>query len=121
MVAKKNNLAHPPETKYYPCAVSKNSITMNDLANIVSSRSTMSKADCYGVMIAMSEAIGDALLEGNIVKIEALGTFMLTVQGSASNTIDDLGKANIKSSRIVYKPSIEIKRKLKNIIFKRIR
>ena len=94
---------------------------MNDLANIVSSRSTMSKADCYGVMIAMSEAIGDALLEGNIVKIEALGTFMLTVQGSASNTIDDLGKANIKSSRIVYKPSIEIKRKLKNIIFKRIR
>ena len=58
LVAKKNNLSNPPALKYYPCAVSKKTVDLNDLSKIVASRSTMSNDDCYGVIIALTDAIG---------------------------------------------------------------
>ena len=121
MVAKQNNLATPPEIKYYPCAVHQGETDLEALAAVVASRSTMSKADCYGVIIALTEAIGETLKDGRIVKINSLGTFQLVLQGLAADTPEDLGKANIKGCKIVYKPSPGIKNKLKEISFKRLR
>ncbi len=121
MVAKQNNLASPPELKYYPCAVHQGETDLDALAEVVASRSTVSKADCYGVIIALTEAIGETLKDGRIVKINSLGTFQLVLQGTGADTLEDLGKANIKGSKIVYKPSLGIKNKLKDISFKRLR
>ena len=121
MVAKCNSLVSPPEIKYFPCAVSTSEVDLDDLADIVSSCSTMSKADCYGVIIALTKAIGDSLSNGSIVKINSLGTFRLTIQGAAADNQDDLGKSNIKGAKVIYKPSNEIKNKLKKVTYKRVR
>jgi nucleoid DNA-binding protein len=75
----------------------------------------MSKADCYGVIIALTKAIGDSLSNRSIVKINSLGTFMLTIHGSAADTQDDLGKSNILEAKVILKPSNNIKNKLKNV------
>lgn len=121
MVARQNNLASPPEIKYYPCAVHQGETDLDALAQVVASRSTISKADCYGVIMALTEAIGETLKDGRIVKINSLGTFQLVLQGTAADTPEDLGKANIKGSKIIYKPSTGIKNKLKEVSFKRVR
>lgn len=121
MVAKQNNLVTPPQTKFYPCAVSKREIDLESLSQVIASRSTMSKADCYGVVIALTEAIGEALADGSIIKIKSLGTFQLTLQGTAADSIESIGKSTIKGAKIVYKPSKEIKDKLKSLDFKLIR
>ncbi|KAB1154809.1 HU family DNA-binding protein [Flavobacterium luteum] len=121
LVPKQNNLVSPPEIKYYPCAVSKGEADLDSLADVVSSRSSMSKADCYGVMIGLTEAIGEALADGKIVRIDALGTFKITIQGTASETQTELGKATIKGTKIVYSPSKKMKKRLENINFKRLR
>ncbi len=121
MIPKKNNLVSPPEVKYYPCSVSQGEVTLEDLSRIVASRSSMSKADCYGVIIALSEAIGESLTNGNIVKIEPLGTFQLNIAGTAAEKEEELGKAAIKSAKISYKPSKQLKSRLKKITYKRIR
>ena len=49
MVPKTNNLASPPETKYYPCAVHHGEDDLDTLADILVSQSTIIHADCYGV------------------------------------------------------------------------
>lgn len=121
MVPKQNNIASPPVVKYYPCAVSQGEINLNDLSRIISNSSTISRADCYGVIMALSEVIGQQLVLGNIVKLNELGTFSLTLQGIAADTPEPLGKANIKGARIVFKPSRDSKRFLKSIVYKRIR
>lgn len=121
MIPKQNNLASPPEVKYYPCAVSKGEMQLDDLAKIISERSSMSKADCYGVILALSDVIGQVLSNGNIVKINSLGTFQLVLQGTAAETEDALGKSNIKGAKISYKPSKELKSKIKEITYKRMR
>ncbi len=121
MVPKQNNLAAPPEIKYYPCAVSKGEIDLNELAKIIASRSTISKADCYGVIMALSDVIGQSLSNGHIVKIESLGTFSLTLSGTPADSPEPLGKANIKKAKVNYKPSKVLKEYANNVEFKRIR
>ena len=41
-------MVSPPQVKYYPCAIHKGEDDLESLAEIVASRSSMSKADCYG-------------------------------------------------------------------------
>lgn len=121
MVPKQNNISSPPEIKYYPCAVNQGEVNLDDLARIISGRSTISRVDCYGVIMALSEVIGQQLQEGKIIKIDDLGTFSLTLQGIAADSPEPLGKANIKGAKINYKPSKELKRKVKQLTYKRIR
>lgn len=121
MVPKKNIMASPPVTKYYPCAVNTGEVDLNRLASIVASQSTVSRADCYAVIVALTQAIGDSLSEGHIVKIEDLGTFQITLQGLPADSPDDLGKSSIKGAKIIYKPSRDLKSTLKKLTYKRIR
>lgn len=121
MVPKKNALVSPPEVKYFPCAVHKGEEDLDSLARIVASRSSMSRADCYGVIIGLTDAIGEALAQGRIVRIDNLGSFQITLQGTPADTEEELGKANIKSAKIIYKPSRIMKGRLKQLIYKRLR
>lgn len=121
MVPKQNNLVSPPQIKYYPCAVSKGEENLDSLAKIIASRSTISRADCYGVIVALSELIGEALTDGKIVKIDNLGSFQLTLSGTAADSQEPIGKANIKEAKIKFRPSTELKTKTKEINYKRIR
>ena len=121
LVPKQNNLVSPPEVKYYPCAVSKGEADLDSLADVVSSRSSMSRADCYGVIIGLTEAISEALLDGKIVRIDALGTFQITIQGTAAENPEELGKSTIKGTKIVYRPSKKMKKRLNAITFRRMR
>jgi len=120
MVAKQNNIATPPQIKYYPCAVSQGTIDLERVADIISSRSSLSRANCYGVLIAMTDVIGDALKQGNSVNLESLGAFSLTLRGTAADTSDTLGKANISTAKILFKPAKRLKKILSNLSFKRI-
>ena len=121
MVPKKNILVLPPEIKYYPCAVSQGEVNLDDLAQIIASRSTVSRADCYGVIYGLTQVIGEMLSEGKIVKIDSLGSLKITLQGTPADTEEELGKSNIKKVNVAYKPAKELKNSLNRITFKRLR
>ena len=121
MVPKKNMQVSPAEIKYFPCAVSQGKVDLNTLANKVASQSTMSKADCYGVIVGLTQVIANELADGNIVEIDSLGSLKLTLQGTPADSDAELGKANITKINVVYRPSKELKKKLKETTFKRIR
>lgn len=99
MIPKKNNLTSPPEVKYYPCAVSQGEVNLDDLARIVASRTTMSRPDCFGVIMALSDVIGESLANGNIVRVDNLGTFQLNLTGTQADLDAVIGKLNIKEAK----------------------
>ena len=121
MVPKKNMQTSPPEVKYYPCAVSQGKVDLDDLARKVAMQSTMSVADCYGVIVGLSKVIAEELTDGNIVAIDHLGTLKLTLQGTAADTQEELGKSSISKVKVIYKPSAKLMDRLMGITFKRIR
>jgi predicted histone-like DNA-binding protein len=121
MVPKKNIMVNPPVVKYYPCAVSQGKVDLEHLAQVVASRTTMSEADCYGVLVSLTKAIGDSLVDGKIVDLDFLGSFTLTLQGTPADTQEELGKSSIKKVNIAYKPSKTLKAKVKETTFTRLR
>jgi predicted histone-like DNA-binding protein len=121
MTPKKNIMVSPPEIKYYPCAVSQGEVDLNHLSKIIASRCSMSKADCFGVVMALSEVLGESLSEGRIVKIDNLGSFQLSLSGTPADTTDELGKTNIKKAKINFKPAKELNKRLRDIVYKRVR
>lgn len=121
MVPKQNNIASPPQIQYYPCAVSKSEVDLEHLAEIIARRSTITVADCFGVLIAMSEVIGAELAEGKIVKIDRLGTFALTLKGTGTDTPEKLNKNTILGAKILFKPARSLKMMLQNLKYKRLR
>ncbi len=121
MVAKQNNIATPPETKYFPCAVHQGEVDLEQLAETIAAGTSMTKADCYGVVISLTQAIGNALSQGQIVKIMSLGTFQITLQGTGAESPEPLGKSNVKGAKIIYKPAKNLQDKLKGVEYKRLR
>ena len=121
MVPKQNNIATPPQVKYYPCAVSSGEVDLEYLAEIISSRSTISVADCYGVLIGMSQVIGEELAKGKIVKIERLGTFALSLKGAGTDEHQKLNKNTILGTRMLFKPAKSLKKVLTTLNFIRVR
>lgn len=121
MVPKRNMLVSPPEVKYFPTVVSSGEVDFEYLAKTVADRSTFSEADCYGALIGLTEVIGEELLKGNIVSLDRLGSFRLTIKGTAADTEQELGKTNIIEAKIVYRPSKMMKRTLRGAKFKRLR
>lgn len=120
MIPKKNNLVTPPQIKYYPCAIHQGEDDLDSLSDVVASQSTISKADCYGV-VALTKVISESLCNGKIVRIDSLGTFQITLKGLPADTPDELGKATIKGVNIIYKPSQKMKRNFNDLTYKRMR
>ncbi len=105
----------------YPCAIHKAEENLDSLAEMVSSYSSMSKADYYCVIIGLTAVFSEALAAARIVRIDSLGSFQITVQGTPADTLEELGKANIKGAKIKFNPSKSMKIKLKGLTYKRVR
>ncbi|WP_291113630.1 HU family DNA-binding protein [Flavobacterium sp. UBA6135] len=121
MVAKTNSLATPPETNYYPCAVHQGEETLETLAQRISAGCSLTEADCFGVIYALTNAIGDALAHGKIVRIDSLGTFQLTLQGLPAADVEARGKSFIKGNRVVFKPTKRLKTVLKLVNYEQMK
>ena len=69
----------------------------------------------------MSEAIGEELANGKMVKIDRLGTFALTLKGQGTDEPDKLNKNTILGAKILFKPARNFKKLLQNLKYKRLR
>lgn len=121
MVAKRNNLVQPPEVNYYPCAVNQGEETLETLAQKICAASSLTEADCFGVMYALSNAISEALTDGKIVRIDSLGTFQLTLKATGSPEPTVRGKSLIKENKIVFKPSKRLKAKVAKATYEQLK
>ena len=121
MLPKTNRLVTPAQTNYYPVAVTTGDVDLEELARIVAMRSTLSEADCYGAVIALTEVMAEMLGQGRIVRLDRLGSFQVTIKGTAAASVEEAGKSSIKSGRIVYKPSLYMKKVLRVLKYKKIR
>jgi len=118
IVPLKNSLSTPPEVKYYPCAVSSGTVALEELAQEISHRCTLTEADCYASIIALSEVIADALSNGKIIKMDKLGSLQLTLKSKGSSTPEACSKTNIIGNKIVFKPSKYLKKRMETNVYK---
>jgi len=112
------DLEAPP--KYYPTVVSTGRSDLRAIANRIALMSTVTSVDTLAVLEAFLIVIPKELASGNIVELGEFGSFRLTVQASGEDRPEDVGRRNIKETKVRFKPGKLFKQILKGLEFRKV-
>ncbi len=101
--------------KLYASAIHSAKIDIAGLAVAVSERCSLRRSDVQGALLALMEIIPNELLKGNIISLGELGSFYTSVISEGVKTEEDLSITMVKGTRIKYRPTKELKKKLRMI------
>ena len=117
-VKKIRNPKYPDANYFHGAAIKTGELTMEKLAKRINNSTTVTQADCYAVLKSMKDHITEALSEGQVVVLDDLGRFQITLQGKCYNaeTMADeefSPSSYIKGHRIVFRPDSTLKKEIK--------
>jgi predicted histone-like DNA-binding protein len=115
VVSKRNPKEPEAAPRFYASAVHGARVDLNSMAYEVSMRCTMSRADVHGVLVALTEIIPEKLEQGKIVAIDGLGTFCVNVKSEGAENPEGVSPALVKGLKLLYRPTKELKKKLRTI------
>ncbi len=125
-VKKVSNPKYPEVDYFHGQAIKTGELTLDKLAKRINNSTTVTQADCRAVLVSMKDHIIEALTEGQVVVLDDLGRFQITLQGKCYpkeviNAEDFSPSAMIKSHKIVFRPDAALKREVaKDFKLKRI-
>jgi predicted histone-like DNA-binding protein len=98
-------------------AIKTGELTMDKLARRINNSTTVTQGDCYAVLKSMKEHIIEALTEGQVVVLDDLGRFQVTLQGKCYSQdmmaeSDFSPSAMIKGHKIVFRPDAALKKEV---------
>lgn len=115
-IQKKNPL-HLDVVKWYLTQEKTGTIGMNEIAKEIEGRSALSTGDVQSVLSNLVEMMPLFLKLGQTIKLEGLGSFRITVKSEGTDTPEELNAHHVKSVKLIFQPSIELKRSLETISF----
>ena len=114
-VKKTKNPKNPETPFYHAQAIKTGELTFEKLAKRINSSTTVTQTDCRAVLISMKEHIIEALTEGQVVVLDDLGRFQISLQGKCypaevMQAEDFSPSAQIKGHKIVFRPDVKLKK-----------
>ena len=125
-VQKTRNPRNPDVDYFHGVAVKTGELDFEKLAKRINYSTTVTSTDCYAVLKSMKENIIEALIEGQVVALEDLGRFQVSLQGKCYpqevlKAEDFSPSAMIKNHKIVFRPDPKLKKEVaKEFKLKRI-
>jgi predicted histone-like DNA-binding protein len=125
-VVKCRNPKNPDADYFKGTAVKSGELTMEKLAKRINDSTTVTTADCYAVLKSMKQHIVEALHEGQVVVLEDIGRFQLSLQGKCYpedmlTNPDFKPSEMIKGWKVIFRPDPRLKSEVrKEIKLKRI-
>ena len=114
-VKKVSNPKYPEVDYFHGQAIKTGELTLDKLAKRINNSTTVTQADCRAVLVSMKDHIIEALTEGQVVVLDDLGRFQVTLQGKCYNaermaTEDFSPSAMIKGHKIVFRPDVALRK-----------
>ena len=114
-VKKVRNPKNPDVDYFHGQAIKTGELTMEKLAKRINNSTTVTQSDCYAVLKSMKEHIIEALTEGQVVVLDDLGRFQVTLQGKCYNadtmtSEEFLPSSYIRGHKIVFRPDATLKK-----------
>ena len=116
-VSKCRNPKNPDVDYYKGTAVKTGEYTFDDLANDINNATTVTKADAMAVLASIKPYITQALLAGQVVVLQDIGRFQVSLQGKCYpkevlSAEDFSPSKQIKSHRIIFRPEVGLKKEI---------
>ena len=117
-VAKCRNPKFPEANYYKGTAVKTGELNFDKLAKRINNSTTITQADCYAVLKSMKQHIVEALHEGQVVVLEDIGRFQVSLQGKCYPE-EVLGSEEFKPSemikgwKVIFRPDPQLKSEIR--------
>ena len=117
-VKKVRNPKFPDVDYFHGQAIKTGELTLEKLSKRINNSTTITQTDCYAVLKSMKDHIAEALIEGQVVVLDDLGRFQVTLQGkcyNAATLADEEFKPSemIRGHRIIFRPDAALKKEIK--------
>lgn len=92
--------------KWFPRSITVGTYDTEDVAEWLSRMSTVSKGDTYAVLAGLGEVLGEMMETGRSVKLNGVGTFMLTgvARGRGADTPEEVSGEQFHDLRVRFIP-----------------
>ena len=95
--------------KWYARPVVTGLKSLTDVAKEIQENTTAKEADAYAVLKEMKNVLIKWLQEGYRIKIDGLGSFKLGMRSKGVSAVSDFTvNENIKSTRVIFIPEVEV-------------
>lgn len=92
-------------------------VGFDQIAELVERKSTMSRGDILGVLAEIETAVLWMVENGHPVKLNLLGSYFPSIEAEAVDSPEEVSAKTIKRFKCIYKPSIYLKKRFKDVDF----
>jgi predicted histone-like DNA-binding protein len=103
--------------KWYLTQEKTGTVGVNEIAKEIERRSALSLGDVRSALSNLVEIMPLFLKLGQTIKLEGFGSFRITARSEGTDTAEELNARHIKGVKLVFQPSVELKRSLEDISF----
>ncbi|MDR1602769.1 MAG: HU family DNA-binding protein [Tannerella sp.] len=105
------------KVKWYAAPVNDGKIAKSDLTKEIVNISSLSRGDVSNVIESLTDVIPKYLLMGKSINLGELGTMRVSFGSEGVDDAKDFNTGMISDTKIIFTPSVELKRKLEEIHF----
>ena len=103
--------------KYIPKIQEEVRVGIEELAEIIERKSSFSRGDILGLFAEMETTALWMLENGHPVTLRLFGSYFPAIEAMAVDTPEEVTPKTIKRFKCIYKPSVYMKKRFKNIEF----
>jgi predicted histone-like DNA-binding protein len=105
------------QAKWYLTQEKTGTVGVQEIAREIEGRSALSLGDVQSVLSNLVEILPVFLRLGQTIKLEGFGSFRISVTSDGTETAEELSARNVKGVKMVFLPSVELKRSIEDISF----
>lgn len=99
-------------TVYIPQPAGGQPLDRREISRRINNMCTVTPADVSAVLDALESVIGNALAQGDSVRLGSLGSFHLRMSARSAATPEEVTSANIKEVGVAFRATPELKQRL---------
>ncbi|MDR2897297.1 MAG: hypothetical protein LBU99_00675 [Spirochaetaceae bacterium] len=113
----KKNPQNQDMIKWYLTHEKVGTVGMKEISAAIGKRSSLSSGDVQSALRNLVELMPTFLKIGHSINLEGFGIFRISVNSEGMDTAEELHTSHVKKVKILFLPSVELKRNLEDISF----
>jgi len=102
VIQKNNPIEKDKNALFYPFPVYSDTLEIRDLLQEISYASSVTPSDVRAVTDSLVEILQRYLVRGNKIKVDGIGTFKLSFNGSGKETSKDVSANDIYNAKVTF-------------------
>ncbi len=113
--SKKSFVQGREQTLHYLVAMPADRLSFKDVCRLIAHRTTLTEGEVAFVLTEVAQVVVENINDGRGTELGALGSVEISAETQSKPTAEELTLATVKRLKLIYKPSIKIKKALKDI------